>query len=50
MEATRDLAKGWREITIRPDGTITVRQKKNSQQVMSPPTPEHPRESREVAS
>ena len=50
MEATRDLAKGWREITIRPDGTITVRQKGNRQQVMSPPTSAHPHGAQEVSS
>jgi len=39
LEATQDLAQGWREITLRPDGTITIRRKNNSLQVLAPPAP-----------
>jgi hypothetical protein len=37
MTATEKLAKGWRQVTIRPSGKVVILQKDKSEQVLAPP-------------
>ena len=37
MTATEKLAKGWRQVTIRPNGKVVILQKDKSEQVLAPP-------------
>jgi hypothetical protein len=37
MAATEKLTKGWRQVTIRPNGKVVILHKDKSEQVLAPP-------------